>query len=430
MRIVALRWLYSIILCCAAPWLLIRILLRARKNPLYLKRIGERFGLYSSPLNQCIWLHAVSLGESIAATPLIEALIKQYPDIPILITNTTLSGSLRVAHVFGDRVKQVYLPYDFSYATNQFIEAHHPIIGILFETELWPNLISNCKKKQIPLALINARLSEKSFQGYQKIQSLTQWMLSQLEIVGVHAQSDGDRFIKLGLEKEKLTLTGNIKFDLSIPDDLLERANQLREQFSNRPIWIAASTHAGEEEILLQAHELLIEKFPNALLILVPRHPERFNAIADLIQEEHLSFSRRSLSESNLETISVYLGDSMGELLLFYACADIAFVGGSLIKRGGHNILEPAALSKPVLIGKHMFNFAEIANLLIEAKGTMEVCDAKEIFLQLDRLFSNPEQIKEMGNCALQVVQTHKGALQKQLDLINHLIRVDPLQKH
>lgn len=422
MRARALRWMYSLLLYCVAPWLLIRIFLRARKNPLYLNRLGERFGFYSDALPACIWLHAVSLGESIAATPLIEALLKRYPNMPLLVTNTTLSGSLRVAHVFGDRVKQVYLPYDFPLASARFIERYHPIVGILFETELWPNLIASCKKKQIPLALINARLSEKSARGYQKISSLTRWMLSQLDVVGAHAKADGERLLALGLLPEKLIVTGNIKFDLQITPDLLNRALQLRTQFSDRHIWIAASTHAGEEEILLRAHALLREKIPNALLILVPRHPERFDSVAHLIQSKMISFARRTQAGADLKTVSVYLGDTLGELLLLYACSDIAFVGGSLIPRGGHNILEPAALGKPVLMGEHMFNFADISTLLVAGKGAAQVQNAENIFSQLYFLFSNPDQMKTMGECAFAVLEQHRGALQKQLDLVSELI--------
>lgn len=399
-----------------------RLWARSIRQPAYRQRLSERFGLYPYKLEKCIWVHAVSVGETLAAIPLIKMLKSHYPNQPILVTTMTPTGAERVKAAFGDTVHHAYIPYDLPGAVQRLLNNMQPMVCIILETELWPNLIHACHKKHIPICLINARLSEKSAKGYQRIAALARDMLQRIDFIAAHAHMDANRFIALGAPKERVVVTGNIKFDIELPSDLLDKSAALREWLGkSRFIWIAASTHEGEEDIILAAHKKIREQYPHALLILVPRHPDRFDAIAKLAGLSFLTVRRSSQLPCAPET-AVYLGDTMGELLLMYGAADVAFVAGSLIPRGGHNMLEPGALGKPILTGPHLFNFAEISELFISANALTKVTDANSLATQLLWLIQHPAEQTEMGIRALRVIEKNRGTLKKQVMIISKAI--------
>jgi 3-deoxy-D-manno-octulosonic-acid transferase len=408
---------YTILFYCALPFIFLRLWWRGRRVPAYRENWGERLGLLKQePLKGCIWLHTVSLGESIAALPLIEALLKKYPSNTILITNMTPTGRRYIATKLGKRVVQAYIPYDVPFAVKSFLQKASPKIAIFFETELWPNIFFACKKAAIPIVVLNARLSARSANGYQKIAWLTASMLQNVTALCVQSEAEGQRFLQLGLAKTKLKVTGNIKFDLEIP-------TLVTRQASTRPVWIAASTHEGEEALVLAAHRTLLQTFPNALLILVPRHPERFQPVGEMVQAAGFVLKKRTEANSWEADTEVYLGDTMGELIALYAMADVALVGGSLIPRGGHNLLEPAALQKPLLSGPSHFNFVEITELLLEAEALSIVNSEEQMAAQILKLFKNPADAKAAGVRAYQVVLANRGALQKQMDVLTDILK-------
>ena len=421
------RTLYTLLFHLGLPLVAIRLWLRARKAPAYAKRIGERFALNLPTLQPGgIWVHAVSVGESIAAAPMIRALLTRYPQLPITVTCMTPTGSERIQALFADepRIQHCYLPYDLPWAAARFLDRIKPKLGVIMETELWPNLIHQCAKRGIPVALANARLSARSAKGYARFARLTRPMLEAMSLIAVQTQTEAERFRQLGARPECVEVTGSIKFDLSIDPQLWVKARELREQWQaqERPVWIAASTHEGEDEIVLAAHRQLLAHYPNALLMLVPRHPERFNSVFELCQREGFVTVRRSQHTPVSAQTQVLLGDTMGELLFLYAVADSAFVGGSLVPNGGHNVLEPAALGKPVLSGPHLFNFLEIAALLREAGALEEVDDAPGLAVAVQRLFELPQDAQRMAEAGLKVMQANQGALQRLLDGLARLL--------
>ena len=422
------RTLYTLLFHLGLPLVALRLWLRARKAPAYRQRIGERFALGLPPMQPGgIWVHAVSVGESIAAAPMIRALLARYPQLPITVTCMTPTGSERIKAMFAGepRIQHCYLPYDLPWAAGRFLDHVRPVLGIIMETELWPNHINQCARRGIPVVLANARLSERSARGYGKFAGLTRPMLAQMSWIAVQTEAEAQRFRDLGARPECVAVTGSIKFDLSIDPQLLKDAADLREQWlaTQRPAWIAASTHAGEDESVLSAHRQLLASHPDALLILVPRHPERFASVHDLCVQQGFATVRRSSQQPVSAQTSVLLGDTMGELLFLYALADIAFVGGSLVPNGGHNLLEPAALAKPVLSGPHLFNFLEIAALLRNADALAEVADAAGLSAAVQRLFDQPQQARAMADAGLQVMKANQGALQRLLDGIGRLVK-------
>ena len=421
------RTLYTLLFHLGLPLVAIRLWLRARKAPAYARRIGERFAMNLPAMQPGgIWVHAVSVGESIAAAPMIRELLKRYPQLPITVTCMTPTGSERIQALFANepRIQHCYLPYDLPWAAARFLERVKPKLGVIMETELWPNHIHQCAKRGIPVALANARLSERSAKGYARFAGLTRPMLEEMSLIAVQTEAEAERFRLLGARPECVEVTGSIKFDLSIDPQLLIKARELREQWQaqERPVWIAASTHEGEDEIVLAAHRQLLASYPNALLILVPRHPERFNSVFELCRREGFATVRRSSGESVEAQTQVLLGDSMGELLVLYALADSAFGGGSLVPNGGHNLLEPAALAKPVLSGPHLFNFLEIAAKLRDAAALEEVDDAQGLAVAVQRLFELPQDAQRMAQAGLKVMQLNQGALQRLLDGLARLI--------
>ncbi len=419
------RLLYTLLFYLLLPLVLLRLLWRSRKAPEYRKRWGERFGfLPAVPVNQkVIWVHAVSVGEALAAVPMIKQLQSQYPEHLLVVTTMTPTGSARVKSVFGDSVYHVYAPYDLPDILNRFFRAVHPDLLVIMETELWPNLIHHCHIRDIPVVVANARLSEKSAKGYQKFSSLTAPMLQKLSCVAAQHQNDSARFMTLGLGGTQRSVTGNIKFDVNLDDDVKTQAGLLKSQWqgeTQRPIFLAASTHRGEDLIILNSFEQIHSHFPELLLVLVPRHPERFDEVAELCIQQGLSVCRRSSVAIPSSSDQALLGDTMGELLLFFGACDIAFVGGSLVPVGGHNLIEPAIWAVPVLSGPHLFNFSEASRLLRESQGMVICEDANAIAEEVVALLQDPQAATRMGNAAKSVTDNNRGALDKLLAIIEH----------
>jgi len=421
------RTLYTLLFHLGLPLVALRLFLRGRKAPAYRQRIGERFAFGLPPLKAGgIWVHAVSVGESIAAAPMIRALLERYPQLPITVTCMTPTGSERIKAMFANepRIQHCYLPYDLPWAASRFLDRVQPKLAIIMETELWPNHIHQCAKRGIPVALANARLSARSARGYARFAGLTRPMLEEMSLIAAQTETEAERFRQLGASVQCVQVTGSIKFDLKIDEHLLPRARELRGQWgaTQRPVWIAASTHDGEDALILAAHKQLLEIHGDALLILVPRHPERFDAVHALCSEQFATVRRSSGAAVDGQT-RVLLGDTMGELLFLYALADIAFVGGSLVPTGGHNPLEPAALALPVIMGPHVFNFLEISAMLREAGALQEVDDAEGLAGAVRRLIELPKDARKMGDAGLAVMRANQGALQRLLDGLARLIR-------
>lgn len=424
------RSLYTLLFHLCLPLVALRLVWRAWRAPAYSRRIGERFAVGLPPLRTGgIWVHAVSVGESIAAAPLVRELLARYPDLPITLTCMTPTGSERIRALFPEaqfagRVQHCYLPYDLPWAAARFLRQAQPRLAVIMETELWPNYIHQCARRDIPVALANGRLSARSARGYGRFAKLTAPMLAELNLLAVQSQAEAERFIALGARPETVEVTGSIKFDQQVDADVLARASALREQWQaqQRPVWIAASTREGEDALVIKAHRQLLATQPDALLILVPRHLERFDSAATQLREAGLAFVRRSSAAAVGPEVQVLLGDSMGELMFLYALADIAFVGGSLVETGGHNPLEPAALGLPVIMGPHRFNFQEITAKLLERNALCEVADAEALGAQVAELLGEPARALAMREAGLAVLKANQGALQRLLDGLGRLI--------
>lgn len=420
------RFLYSLVFTLCLPLILARLLYRAWRAPAYARRWSERFALGGDLRPGGIWVHAVSVGEAIAAAPMVRELLRRYPQLPVTLTCMTPTGSEQIRRLFGDEVGHAYLPYDLPWLQRRLIRRLQPRIAITMETELWPNMVAECKRGGVPVVLANGRLSERSARGYQRVARLVRPMFAALDWLAVQSAPEAARFIALGARPQALSVTGSIKFDLKPSSAVLQGAAQWRGEWGERPVWIAASTHAGEDEIILQAHQQVLQQQPQALLILVPRHPERFDAVARLVQQSGLTLARRSAGTQPAMTDQVLVGDSMGELMRFYACADVAFVGGSLIAGGGHNYLEPAALGLPVLSGPHRFNFAEISELLEQAGALVEVADAGTLASRVVQWLGDAELARAAGMAGQAVVRANQGALERLLAGIELLIYAAP----
>ncbi|MFO1351097.1 MAG: lipid IV(A) 3-deoxy-D-manno-octulosonic acid transferase [Gammaproteobacteria bacterium] len=419
-----MRRLYTLLFYLALPAVLARMLWRSRKAPDYRRRWAERFGWFTAlPQPGCIWVHAVSVGETRAALPLIQALRESHRTIPILVTTTTPTGSHQVRASLGQAVYHVYLPYDLPAAIRRFLHRTRPCLAVIMETELWPNLLHGCAAAGIPLVIANARLGERSTRRYAWAAVLTRDMLGCVTLIAAQTQADATRFRALGVAPERLQVIGNIKYDLSLPEGLEEQGRLLRRSlFGPRPVLIAASTHAGEDEQVLNACAILRKRWPSLLLILVPRHPERFDAVADLCKQRGWRVVKRSEQRPCTPNTDAFLGDSMGELLLFYAAADVAFVGGSLVPTGGHNILEPALLAMPVIFGPHMFNFAEASQHLLTARAAWQVADAQELARVAGQLLDDPTLRRAAGQRGKAAVEANRGALEKLFEAIQTIL--------
>lgn len=419
-RKIRLESLYTALLYLIQPFVWLRLLLRSRKAPAYRKRWAERYGFCRGKVApDGIMLHSVSVGETLAAIPLVRALRHRYPTIPITVTTMTPTGSERVQSAFGKNVHHIYLPYDLPCAMKRFLDTVRPKLVIVMETELWPNMITELHNRKIPLVIANARLSERSAKGYKKLGNFTRRLMSRITLIAAQNEEDAGRFLELGLKRSQLTVTGSLKFDISVTPELAARAITLRRQWApRRKVWIATSTHDGEESIILDAHRQLLAKFPDLLLILVPRHPERFKDAKELVQKGGFSYTLRSSGEIPSGSTQVVIGDSMGELMLLYGIADLAFVGGSLVERGGHNPLEPAAHAIPVLMGPHIFNFKDICAKLQQADGMITVTDAASLVNEITTLLTDEDYRMYYGRHAVEVLHQNQGALQRLLQLL------------
>ena len=397
---------------------------RALSKPIYRDRLGQRFGFNYPQLEKgSIWIHAVSVGEVQAAIPLIKSFLQEFPHREVIVSTVTPTGAERVRSLFGGKVHHCYLPYESQGAVRRFFDALKPSLALIMETELWPNLFHECEVRGVPLILVSARISLKSVGRYQFLLPLFRKALSHGIVIAAQTAADEARFRSLGAEPTRTSVMGNIKFDVMCPPDLKADGAALRQQlFGERPVWVAASTHEGEEEIALQAHERLLELMPDALLVLVPRHPQRFSAVTNLLQKSGLSFVERSSDAACSAGTQVFLGDTMGELLLFYATSDIAFVGGSLVPIGGHNMLEPAMLGLPVITGPHVFNAQDIADLFLENDAAILVNDANELAEKLHHLFANTVARKAIGARGEALLEANRGALRRLLNLLEPLI--------
>jgi len=417
-----LRLVYTLLIYAAAPIALLANVWRGVRDPAYRERLGERFGFTAARAHRSLWLHAVSVGEVQAAAALIRELAKRNPDEPLIVTTATPTGAQRVQALFGERVRHVFLPYDTPGAVRRFLDRIDPKLAIVMETEVWPNLFRECARRGIPLVIASARLSQKSVRGYRWLASLFQDALASGIRIAAQTQADAQRFIGVGANPANTHVIGNIKFDLDVPVDVRERGRALRAaQFAGREVWVAGSTHAKEEDIVLDAHEALRKSHPRALLVLVPRHPQRFDEVKANLRARSIEFVARSSGATVSESTSVLLVDSLGELLMFYAAADVAFVGGSLVPIGGHNLLEPAALALPVLTGPHNFNAPDVARALIERGGAIEVGSAEALATTLAALFEDAAMRERHGAAAVAFVAQNRGALERLLALIGDL---------
>ena len=421
------RLLYTLFLYLLFPLVILRLLWKSRKNPAYRQRISERLGFVKIPDgHEIIWLHAVSVGETIAAKPLIEALLEQYPEHRILVTTTTPTGSDQVRSLFAERVSHLYFPYDLPDVVSRFLVQVQPKILIVIETEIWPNLYAACRKNQVPLMVVNARLSTKSTQAYSRIRGLVAETLSNVSTIAVRSKADADRFQKLGASTDQIEVVGNIKYDLELNEARILQGKRWRDQWGkNRPVWVVASTHKGEDEILLASYINLLKQFPDLLLILVPRHPERFDKVYSLCQnlkeQGVVSLRHSQVSSYEDQQMNIIVGDSMGEMQSWYASSDAVFIGGSLVNSGGHNPLEATALGVPVLSGQSMFNFEDIVTELSEA-GLLTVCNNQaEIEMAIAYILNN-EQKQSFQDKAEVFMQQHRGVTARLSYLVSNLL--------
>lgn len=409
-----MRYLYSLCWYLALPLVLMRLRKRAKKAPAYGKRVPERFGHVTPRNDKPLWIHAVSVGETVAIAPLVKLLLARQPELPIVITTMTPTGAERVQELFGDAVTHHYCPYDLPHAVGRFLKRIQPRALVVVETELWPNVVAGCAGRNIPVLLANARLSARSAKGYAKFSALTRPMLQQISLIAAQNPVDGGRFVELGLPAERLTVTGSVKFDITPPSELEAQAQALKAQWgADRKVLVAGSTHEGEEDRLLAVFSQLRKQIPDLLLVLVPRHPERFAPVKVLAEQQGFDLCCRSSGIAPDTQTQVYLGDTMGDLMMLFGCADLAFVGGSLIERGGHNPLEPACLQKPVLMGQHVFNFAVICEALAEAGGLLLVKDDVELAEKAGALLMDETRAAEMGKQGAAFVKANQGALER-----------------
>ena len=415
-----LRLLYTLTMYLLTPVILYRLAARGLRYRRYLSRWKERFGFFPAPgFENSSWVHAVSVGEVNAAVPLIEALMRRYPDSPMVVTTVTPTGSERVQKIFGERVFHVYLPYDLPASVKRFLNRIQPRFAVIMETEIWPNLFITCRERAIPIVVTNARLSERSLRGYGPVRPLARRAIRCASFVAAQSPIDAERLRLLGAAVTRLAVIGNLKFDMAVPDSLVESGERMRDSWgTRRPVWIAASTHEGEELPVLKAHSAVLQRFPDALLLIAPRHPERFKPVVSACRS--LGFSTRVRSDEGIADArcQCFVIDAMGELLQFYASADIAFVGGSLEAIGGHNLLEPAALGKPVIVGPHTFNTEEIAASLIEAKAVLRVANEVELGAALIRLFTQSAEREAMGQAAQAVLERERGAVERTVQIV------------
>ena len=412
----AARLLYTLLLYALLPYVLLRLAWRARRQRGYLEHVAERFGRYSQQAGgPLIWVHAVSVGETRAAEPLIQALRARHPQHRILLTHMTPTGRETGEALFGDGVVRCYLPYDYPGAVARFLDHFRPQAGILMETEIWPNLIHACRARPIPLYLVNARLSAKSYAGYRRFPRLVRDSLAGFTAVAAQSQDDAQRLAALGANHARVT--GSVKFDVAPPPAQLELGREMRRDFGEtRPLLLAASTREDEETLLLDVLPQIA--VPELLTVIVPRHPQRFDEVARLLEARGIPYQRRSGNAAIAPGTQVVLGDSMGEMFAYYAACDVAFIGGSLLPLGGQNLIEACAVGKPALIGPSTYNFAEATELAVQAGAALQVPDATALAREAGRLLRDPAAARRMSQAALAFCAAHRGATNRVLEFI------------
>lgn len=424
MRVLYNLLTYLLLIPFLAFWLI-----RGLGNRTYLDRLGQRFGFGLPRLEHSIWVHAVSVGEVQAAAPLVRSLAERFPEHAILVTTVTPTGAARVRALFGDTVTHAYVPFEFPHAVKALFGRCNPSVALVMETEIWPNLYRGCGVRGIPLILVSARISPKSVPGYRKLLPLIKETLSHGIIIASQSKQDAERFLALGANPARTHIMGNIKFDMQHDEGVVTQGRAERAKlFGDRPVWIAASTHQGEEEIVLDVHEALRARHDDLLLVLVPRHPERFPAVRELVRQRGFSLVSRT-EERPAGDAAVFLCDTMGEVPLFYAASDVAFVAGSLVPIGGHNLLEPAALGVPIVTGPHNFNAQDIADLFIDMGACVRVADPGELVEAISRLLTNPDEAARIGRAGQRVLEENRGALQRLLVLLEPLLARDDAQR-
>ena len=419
-----LRLLYSALLYVVAPLALIATALRGLRDPSYRDRLPERLGFTKLRFAaRPIWIHAVSVGEVQAAAALVRGLASRYPQHPVLLTTATPTGAQRVRALFGESVRHAYLPYDLPGAVRRFLDRTAPVLAIIMEREIWPNLYRACFVRKIPILLASARISARSGQRHLRFAGLFRDALACDVTIAAQTAADAERFRALGIAPTAVHVTGNIKFDLEIPEDVRRAGSHIRAEFAHRPVWIAGSTHEREEDIVLDAHERVRAARNDTLLVLVPRHPNRFDAVKSWLRARNVRFVSRSAREAVTADTSVLLVDTLGELLSFYAAANVAFVGGSLVPVGGHNLLEPAALNRPIIVGPHTFNAADIAENFLASGAAVRVESATELGAAVLDLLTNAARRDQMIARAHEILQENRGTLVRLLALIERLLR-------
>jgi len=416
------RFIYTFLLCFSLPIAILKLIAKERNNRFYKLKLKNQLGFVAKTSGKAIWFHCVSVGEFNAARPLIDQLLEMYPEKKLVITTTTITGAEAVRNYYQDQVTHYFFPFDLPLILGVFIKKINPVACILLETEIWPNLINKLNKKDIPVMLVNARLSERSLNKYQKFSSkLIQTTINQLTFIGSQNERSSERFLTLGALPDTVVTVGNLKFDSNEKENP-NTTQSLQQMIGQRRIVIFASTREGEERKIIQSYVNLKDKF-DALLIIVPRHPQRFDEVFDLIVDSGLDVKRRSRGVSCEENTQVLLGDSMGELLSYYSVCDIAFIGGSLIDVGGQNMLEAASASKPILFGPSVFNFEQIAELLLEKDGAIQVSDADDLMKNISNLLLDDNEREKLGENAKNLLEKHRGAVNRLVKLIIPNIR-------
>ncbi|MCP4009530.1 MAG: 3-deoxy-D-manno-octulosonic acid transferase [Proteobacteria bacterium] len=419
-----MRVLYSLLLYLLLPFILLRLLLRSIKNPAYRRRVLERFGVYvDAPVSEGIWVHAVSVGEAIVAVKLIKALQLQYPDYAITVTCGTPTGSQIIQKQLGDGVFHVYAPYDLPGSVKRFLNNCQPAVGIIMETEIWPNLFSQASSSGVKVLISNMRLSEISFRRYQKFPAFISRVLSTVNQIAAQSDSDAQRAISLGADADRVQVVGNLKFDVdkrseSVVSSLAELKDKISAQ---RSVWLAGSTHEGEDEIILNVHEKLVQSRATLLLILVPRHPERFEKVYKLCHARFRTQKRSTLTDGAVleSDTQVLLVDSIGELDQFIGISDWAFIGGSLVPVGGHNILEACQAGVPVVFGEFMFNFNHIAKIVVEKEAGIQISEEADLVQAGLRLSEDPDARRRMGASGHALIEENQGATRRTLELLS-----------
>ncbi len=420
-----MRAAYALAWLAVMPWVLLRLAWRARRQRGYLDRVGERFGRYA-PVDAAprIWVHAVSVGETRAAVPIIEALARRYPGHRILLTHMTPTGRATGEALLGDRVERAWLPYDLGFAVRRFVAHFRPEFGILLETEIWPRLLEECRGAGVPVVLANARLSARSARRYARVARLTRWALANLAGIAAQSATDAQRFTALGARS--VAVTGNVKFDLEVPEAVRARGREFRAWFgARRRVWVAGSTREGEEALLLEA----LAAAPPAsevLLVLVPRHPQRFEEVAALAEVRGFATARRSDARAVDPAVRVLVGDSMGEMLAYYEAADVVIMGGSLLPYGGQNLIEACALGRPVIVGPHTYNFEEASESAIAAGAALRVRDAREALAAAAALAADTARARAMGERAAAFVDAHRGAVDRLMGWLGSALAAHP----